>query len=212
MTTFTKIFSSEVYCINIKSRTDRWEKVSEQFKKININPTRFEAVENKQNPVAGCRASHLAILKEVKRKNENVFIFEDDAHFINENIIYLGNILEDLLNIEWDMFYLGGNILRPAYQTSKYLARLSHCYSTHSYGINKNFLEKLIFNIENNHQFPIDVIYGDYIVPNFRCYISIPMLCIQAESYSDILKKNIDYSVPMKRYEHFVIKDPKFAP
>lgn len=208
---FENILPFPSYCINMKSRTDRWNSVAKEFKKIGISPIKFDAIENKENPVSGCRASHLAILEEARKKSENVFIFEDDAQFIDENIAYMSGILEDLSNVEWDMFYLGGNLLRPAYQISKHLARLSHCYSTHSYAVNKNFLERLVFIIENNQQFPIDVVYGDYIVPSFKCYISIPMLCIQGESYSDILKKNVDYSIPMNRYEHFLIKDPRFS-
>lgn len=195
------------YYVNLDARTDRKDAVEKEFTKINYKSQRHSARTDVTTTI-----SHLEILKMALEVNENVLIFEDDAEFIDENLVYLDPILKDLSKVEWDMFYIGGNLLRPAYQVSKHLARLSHCYSAHAYGVNKHFVPVLADIVEHNPKQIIDVIYGDYIVPNFRCYISIPMLCIQAESYSDILKKNIDYSVPMKRYEHFVIKDPKFAP
>lgn len=204
---FEKLFSSETYCINLKHRIDRWESASKEFLKVKISPIKFDAIENKENPAEGCRASHLAILKEAEKNNKNVFIFEDDVEFINENIVYLDAILEEIYyTTGWNMFYLGGNLLRPAYQISKYLARLSHCYSTHAYGVNKKFIPYLIKFIESNKNIPIDVLYGDYIVPNFQCYISVPLLCIQSKSYSDILGRNMDYSIPMARYEKYLIR------
>lgn len=194
------------YYVNLDTRTDRRKAVEKEFAKINYKSQRHSARTDVTTTI-----SHLEILKNAVSLGENVLIFEDDAEFVDENLIYLDVILKDLSHIEWDMFYIGGNLLRPAYQTSKHLARLSHCYSAHAYGVNKNFVPILADIVEHNTKQIIDVIYGDYVVPNSRAYISIPMLCIQAESYSDILKKNIDYSVPMQRYEHFLVKDPRFA-
>lgn len=194
------------YYVNLDTRTDRRKAVEKEFAKINYKSQRHSARTDVTTTI-----SHLEILKNAVSLGENVLIFEDDAEFIDENLIYLDVILKDLSHIEWDMFYIGGNLLRPAYQTSKHLARLSHCYSAHAYGVNKNFVPILADIVEHNTKQIIDVIYGDYVVPNSKAYISIPMLCIQAESYSDILKRNIDYSIPMQRYEHFLIKDPRFA-
>lgn len=194
------------YYVNLDARTDRKEAVEKEFAKISYKSQRHSARTDVTTTI-----SHLEILKKAASLGENVLIFEDDAEFIDENLIYLDAILEDLSHTEWDMFYIGGNLLRPAYQTSKHLARLSHCYSAHAYGVNKNFVPVLADIVEHNTKQIIDVIYGDYVVPNSKSYISIPMLCIQAESYSDILKHNIDYSVPMQRYEKFIIKNKQFA-
>jgi len=205
------LFPKTTYCINLKSRTDRWENVSKEFEKADMHPYQFEAIENKQNPAAGCRQSHLAILKDAQKKNENAYIFEDDMEFIDKNIPFISNVFSELKKIEWDMVFFGGNLLRPAFQVTDHLARLSHCYSTHAYGVSKNFYKFIIPIIESNEGFPIDVLYGDYIIPNSKCFIAVPMICIQADNYSDILKQKIDYSVPMQRYDHFLIKNEKFA-
>ena len=194
------------YYVNLDSRIDRKGSVEKEFAKIGYVSTRHSARKEVTTTI-----SHLEILKKALDLKENILIFEDDAEFLDDDLQYLDVILNELSNIEWDMFYLGGNLLRPAFQTSEHLARLSHCYSAHAYGVNKNFVPILADIVEHNTKQIIDVIYGDYVIPNSRAYISIPMLCIQAESYSDILKRNIDYSIPMQRYEHLLVKDPRFA-
>lgn len=201
-----------IYCINLKNRPDRWDKVQKEFKKIGIISERFDAIENKENPVYGCSESHIEILTHAEKQNKNVLIFEDDVEFINVNNNEIEKAVQELSKTEWEIFFLGGNILRPAFQISKHLARLSQCYSAHAYGINANFITFLKDAAIKKRNYPIDVIYGDLIVPNIRAYITIPMFAIQSSGYSNIEKKEMDYSVPMQRYEHFVIKDPKFAP
>jgi len=196
----------KAYCVNLDSRPDRWDNVSKEFLKTEINPIRFSAVENKENPAEGCKQSHLNIIKEAYNKKENVLIFEDDVEFIDEALPYIKKVFDEINKVPWDMLFLGGNLLRPAFQMSEHLARLSHCYSTHAYGINKNLLEKIIPFLEANKNYPIDVLYGDYIIPVSECYISIPMIAIQADNYSDIIGKRIDYSIPIARYNKFIIK------
>ena len=37
-------FFSGIYCINLKSRTDRWNLAQKEFEKINANVERFDAI------------------------------------------------------------------------------------------------------------------------------------------------------------------------
>ena len=202
---FENLFPFSTYCINIKSRTDRWDSATIEFEKINIKPERFDAIENKKNPAAGCRESHLAILKEAKKKNENVFIFEDDVEFIDNANIILDNAISELSELDWAMFYIGGNILKPFYQVSEHLAKLSHCQSAHAYGINKKYISDIIDIIEINNTF-IDVIYADGIIPYINAYITIPMIAIQKSGYSNIENKIMTYEIPIARYNHFLVR------
>ena len=50
------------FCINLKSRPDRWEEMQDEFYKINFYPNRFEAIVD-ENPVKGCYLSHLELLR-----------------------------------------------------------------------------------------------------------------------------------------------------
>lgn len=192
------------YCVNLDKRKDRWEKSLLEFSKIKFTPPRFSAIEH-PIPAAGCRLSHLTILKEALDKNENVLIFEDDVKFINYGKSIINKALDELINLEWDMIYFGGNILKPFYQIMPHLAKLSHCQSTHAYGVNKKFLTLLVPWLEKNN-FTIDVLYADGVIPFHRCYITVPMVAIQRQDYSNIEKKVMSYDVPVSRYNHFLIK------
>jgi len=65
----------------------------------------------------------------------------------------------------------------------------------------------LIPFLENTRTF-IDVTYADWVIPYSNCYITIPMMVIQRESYSDIEKKMMDYAIPLERYNHFLVRKP----
>lgn len=192
------------YCVNLDNRTDRWKLCLPEFEKIGVHPERFSAI---YDPVGwkGCRKSHIEILKKAKEEKKNVLIFEDDFEVINHENNLLDNVAEELNKIKWDMFYLGGNILRPFYQVSNHLAKLTHCQSTHAYGVNYNFLDTLIPIVEKNN-FIIDVVYADGVIPYHNCYITIPMVAIQRADYSDIEKTVMDYSIPLARYNHFLVR------
>jgi len=191
------------YCINLDKRADRWKLCKKEFRKIDFYPERFSAIES-PIPWFGCYQSHLAILKQAERENKNVFIFEDDVEII-ENLDVVKKALDELATIPWDMFYLGGNILKPFYRETERLARLTHCQSTHAYGVNKDFLKSLITLVENN-KFIIDVVYAEGAVSNCNAFITVPMVAIQRADYSNIEKTIMDYSVPMDRYKNFLRK------
>ena len=192
-----------IYCVNLEERKDRWTEAKREFRKANIKAKHFSAIKDVPAFV-GCWKSHLEILREAREKDENVFIFEDDAFIIGQEQIE--DTIEELAQIEWDMFYLGGNILRPFFQVTKRLARLSHCQSTHAYGVNKKILDPLIKIVEANKTH-IDVVYADIIVPNVKAFISIPLIATQRESYSDIEGRMMDYSIPIKRYCHHLVEN-----
>ena len=90
---------NKIYCINLKSRTDKRNKIEEQAKKYNLDINYFDAVAKPDNPMRGCLESHLEILKLAKRDNlDNVLILEDDCVFLR------GGELNNLPD-NWDMLY-----------------------------------------------------------------------------------------------------------
>lgn len=200
------------YCMNMDFRPDRWIKVQEEFTKIGIKPIRISGEiytgtgDKTFNGQIGCGLTHLKILKLAKEQNQNVLIFEDDAIFINDYSIVIPEALDELQ--EWDMLYLGGNICSPIYQVSTHLGKLTHAQSTHAYGVNKNFLDKLINYIEPKITTTIiDVMYANEIVPTNNCYIMIPMVAIQKDDYSDIEGRKVNYSSWMeKRFQDQLVR------
>jgi GR25 family glycosyltransferase involved in LPS biosynthesis len=193
-----------IYCINLDKREDRYEQAKKELDKVEIKFERFSAIEDK-NPIVGCWKSHIDILEQALSLQENVFIFEDDVQFI-ENSSSIEKSLKDLVYRVWTMFYLGGNILRPFYQVSSSLGRLSHCQSTHAYGMTWNMISTILPIIKKYRGSPLDVIYADIIVPNVQAYISIPMIAIQRDSYSDIEEQKMTYEIPVRRYKKYLVE------
>jgi len=192
------------YVVNLDKRPDRLADCEDSWWKLNFYPERFPAIEN-PNPAMGCYLSHLEILRRARDANKNVLIFEDDVDIIRFEDKLIEKALDELYYLDWAMFYLGGNILKPFYQETNHLARLTHCQSTHAYSVNKKYLPQIVDFLEKNI-FIIDCLYADVIVPQLPCYITIPMMAIQRSDYSDIEKQKMTYDIPIARYNNFLVR------
>jgi len=204
MITFNELFKSMIY-MNLDKRPDRKILAEKEFKRMGISPLRMPGVfikgSNNQlvDNALGCMFAHIECLKWGLEQKTNVFIFEDDIQFINRPDIreLTDAACAELVQREWDMFYLATNILRPHYQVSKHLSRLTHGQSTVAYGVNRKFIPKLLDyylpTTTTINQIWIDVIYADTVIPNNNCFVSIPMMGIQRTGYSDIMEQPARY-------------------
>ena len=186
-----------IYCINLERRPDRWKESVRQFIKVGLFPQRFKAIENEFPPM-GCLKSHITILKEALNQKKSVFIFEDDVQFSDQYDPIVSLALQELPQ-DFAMFYLGGNILKPFYQTTNHLAKLTHCQSTHAYGINIRYLAEIV-NFLEYQNFYIDMLYANNIIPALPCYITVPMIATQREDFSDIENQKVNYDYTWERY------------
>lgn len=126
-------FFDKIYCISLKSRTDRWEQVHKQFLENNIIVEKFTAVSEseitdeqfrKANPnnitgnnasiigvvenkrALGCLLSHLKVIEDAKKNGyKKILIFEDDV-FIGKNFYDQLKLIE---KIKWKILYLGAS-------------------------------------------------------------------------------------------------------
>ena len=135
---------------------------------------------------------------------------EDDVEFDEDCRQVLEVSLDELCDLDYDMIYFGGNILRPFYQVTKHWARLSHCQSTHCMAFNKKFLPTVVGFLENNSTqktgLAIDQLYADWLVPNCRAYIIIPMIARQRSDFSTIENREMTYDLPVQRYWHYLVR------
>lgn len=212
---FSELFPLQVV-INLDKRPERLEIcMKKEFPKLRLKPLRKagNVVSIADNPwwngAIGCMLSHYEVLEAAACLNINIFIFEDDVSFLGKDAYYdLISTCEELETLDWDMFYIGGNLLKPATQVTPHLAKLTHCQSTVAYGVNKKFVRTLLKYVDVTHiNRPIDMIYADTVIPNHNCYISIPMLAIQRDSFSDIEGQEVKYSDYLeKRYWGNLVK------
>jgi GR25 family glycosyltransferase involved in LPS biosynthesis len=197
-----------IYYINLDSRKDRRKLAENEFNKLGISPKRFSAIKN-DVPWMGCLQSHLTILKEAQKSKKSVIVFEDDVEFIGNYKEVIEKSLNELSKFNWDLFYLGGNVLKDIYQETEHLGRLQHCQSTHAIAYSYKALEYLIPFLEAN-TYILDVLLADYVIPYTNCYITIPMTAIQRTSFSNIENKEMTYDIPIARFNQHLIRKLRY--
>lgn len=124
-------YFDKIYIINLDNRIDRWENVTNELRKANINKyVRFSAIKPDLSKILhihcrnfekqtdryvvgqmGCKMSHVAIAKDMEDNNLNrILILEDDikiARDANDRFSFALDQIEKS-EITWDMLYFGG--------------------------------------------------------------------------------------------------------
>jgi len=179
----------EIYCINLKERNDRYEYMNELFRKNNLKVTFYRPERNTESGAVGCRESHLAVLKEAKKRGlPNVLIFEDDIDILDD-------IRFSTIPNKWDMFYLGGNWVDILDKSESDHYCKIRSWSTYAYAVSAPFFDTLIKGLSSTEK-EIDRYYLENIHPNYNCYMAKPQLVVPSEKFqeSDIMGKEMDYS------------------
>jgi GR25 family glycosyltransferase involved in LPS biosynthesis len=209
----------QIYIINLKERTDRWEQCLAQLNKYNItNYKRFEAIKPNLtdiNPIhysknnlkmgekyiigsLGCKLSHFQIILDAKQNNYTQILILEDDFLLTNNFIqkYLQISTAISTNdIKIDMLYLGFSIVRQnPYQDTEIdnLKKITNGHTTHAYILNESFFSFIMDEILNCYC-EIDVCYAKLQKKCKNIYGVYPCLITQRESFSDILSKHVDY-------------------
>jgi len=191
-------FFDKIYCINLDERTDRWEKIQGEFKKVGIRDRveRFSAFKHDKYGL-GNSLSHLEIIKKACQENlNNVFIFEDDAKFMYWDKAILSDAIKCLQHEDWRLFYIGYNLIDDGLKFKKisdYLIKAekgSDIRSVHSYACNKSVFNYVIKNYTISadephlHGTPDPYWVIDMWLPqHFDLYCLVPIMSIQSQSY-----------------------------
>jgi len=193
-----------VHYINLKHRIDRKEHIENQLKLLGWEATRFEAIKL-QNPAIGCSMSHLQILEKAINENyDNIIILEDDATFLNPQMMNekLYIFLEQHRN--YDVVMLGGNNIPPYQIIDDTCVKISRCQTTTAYMVNKHYMPILANNIRKGielfiknpkepQKYAIDKFWFS-LQESDNWYLIIPLSVTQKPDYSDIEKRNTDYT------------------
>ena len=189
----------KVVYINLEHRTDRKERVESELLKYfpSEKVIRFNAIKHDHGGV-GCVSSHIAVLEMAIQQNwNNVLVVEDDAIWSNFDKGYA--LLERLIKNQYDVITLG-----TAYATyDKNTYKLLCGQTTTAYVIQKLYYRTLLdnFNIgltnllktKDWHTYALDQ-YWKRLQNTDNWFCIVPSLLIQGPSYSDIEKKNMNYT------------------
>jgi GR25 family glycosyltransferase involved in LPS biosynthesis len=181
-------------CINLDRRPERWRRMQRRFARHRLGPVeRFPAVDGAAlgapagwtDPPGsyGCLLSHLAVVREARRRGApQVLIFEDDVVFhpeIQERFAACaGQIPAD-----WDMLLLGGLHNGEPVAVAPNLVRLTSTYSTYAYGLRHTLYDAFL---DLNLRAPSPVDYNNTLLQrDFSCYCLMPHLAWVEDGYSD---------------------------
>lgn len=199
------------YYINLDHRTDKNEQNIKELRKINIyHPNRFSAIK-KDNGAIGCYMSHLEVLKIARNKRlPYVTVFEDDVLFLKpqDTLDKLDRIINS--GIPWNVIILGGHNHPPYKSINDDCIKVSNCQSTTAYIVKQSYYDTLINHwqkglqklIETNDKptYAIDI-YWKILQKKDNFLAIIPMDVIQYPGYSDIDKKNVDWTEDLIDYK-----------
>ena len=194
---------SNIFFINLESRKDRLQHVTNELSKLKCNTERINAVKLADGAL-GCTMSHIKALELAKSRDlPYVFICEDDITFLNPTLL-LENVEKFEKNIEnWDVLIIGGNNCPPYTKISDYCIRIYNNQTTPGYVVKSHYYDVLIKNFKESavklmkepkqrRLYALDM-YWKSLQSMGQWYMIIPPTVIQYEDYSDIEKRNVNY-------------------
>lgn len=215
-----------IFCINLRSRPDRWKESQLEFSKANLKEViRFEAISevpeqminstslgfdpndrhfrNKIKGHLGCLLSHREIIISAKNQNlKQILILEDDVQFIKDvNKCFEEQIAQ--VPMDWSLLYFGGNEMEihRRKQVGKNVYTVSKMLMTHAVGIRRVAFDSLIQLLSECDK-PVDIYYS-MIQQIFPCFTFSPYLAWQRAGWSDITQHfrlyDFEYVIPSYR-------------
>jgi GR25 family glycosyltransferase involved in LPS biosynthesis len=198
---------TNAFYINLDEREDRKKKTKKEFKQLKIKVQRMKAIKL-ENGRIGCSMSHLKCLQQAKEKDlDHVLIVEDDIHFMNVKMFkeQLNKFLSS--SIEWDVVLFAGNNLPPYQIYGDFCVKVSRCQTTTGYLVKKHYYDILISNIKESIKLLLKEPerHIDYAIDKYwfklqekdNWFIITPLSVVQREDYSDIEKRETNYSTLM---------------
>ena len=194
-----------IYCINLTSRPDRWERFTALWERFELDIERFEGVEGAKlnfpshdihhnaNSI-GCTMSHIKVLElALSRNQKEVLILEDDACPCSDLLDRFKQGYVELPK-NYNICYLGGNNIKPPKYASVNLGITVHTQTTVAYAITAKFAEIILKKLrETVEHAVVDETYFA-LQRVYTMYIFNPRLVHQYASYSDILHRYVDYN------------------
>ena len=197
-----QFLADNTYVISLIDRQDRRQKVANELKNQHISFQFFDGIKH-ENPIYGCTASHIGVIKLAKEKKlPYVLIFEDDAQFLR-------SFKMPPLPKEWDMLFLGACV-NKIYDEYYYHWKKCSSWYAHAYIVKETLYDRIITEASvNMDKMLIDEYYCEYLHPTINSYCLYPSMVTQAEDYSDILRTNLARNQKVINFDRLVeMKNP----
>ncbi len=132
--------------INLDKREDRNDYFKSQLLCANVTGvTRKSAYDSNHGGVSGLIETTFDLYKEfIKSDQDTMVVFEDDCKFLDTFKNNSKQICKDILNMKWDIFWLGGHNRKPLRYLDNNCCQVSSINYTQAYIITKKFAKSLV--------------------------------------------------------------------
>lgn len=176
------------FYINLDRRIDRRESFEAKAKDVGLIIPRFSAIEDPSIPEKwgdsgwwkkiSCTLSHQECVRIAKQNQwETCLIFEDDAIFDESFVEESKKVIDDLLKLEWDMFFFGGEPASDCETITENIVKTNGVYGAHAYAVHSNFYDKILSC--DPHEGLIDMYYINSPIHDKKFYLSRKLLVWQ---------------------------------
>lgn len=190
MSNFSPI--QQTFCINLASRADRWQEVSNEVLMHGIAMQRIEActpdkaIEN--SPFVAFNTSQKMALESITKYP--AMILEDDCVFMNSD--HLPAAMNELPE-DWEILYGGANVIgidtiqfELPVRYSDHLFTLKDAWMTHCMIYSERGVKRILESFSVTCGFNMDEWLRKNIMPSGRCFIIAPQIAYQRPSFSNI--------------------------
>ncbi len=193
-------YFDKVFVISLPNcKATRLINVMHELNSYSIEVEYFDATLNTDCGAVGLRQTMIRLFHHCLENNYSKFlVFEDDIEFVNDINYFMPLCLEQLPD-NFDLFYLGGYVVKPFKgKCSANLIKLQGCLTTHAVAYSKKAIEKILPLMEKHSENPRDKTTIDMLLMNRiqtlgNSYISYPLLAKQRSGYSEIEKREVNY-------------------
>nr|QBK87168.1 MAG: hypothetical protein LCMAC201_00700 [Marseillevirus LCMAC201] len=188
-----KVLPTVAYCMNLDSRTDRWEQVVKDFTRLQtvmpITIERVSSVANPKKPQEGVAATvHKIIIKAKRESLPYVLILEDDLFIIDPKKVK--QCLENAPN-NWDILSGGVYYYRAEKSWSEDWMKMKDFCSLH-FIILRNTIYDQVLTMTGKSQHLDRLLAGEVRYGRMTMYLMHPMPCQQRPGFSNIRRRVVD--------------------
>lgn len=177
----------KVKVINLASRPDRWQSIQEQLQLFGVyDYERFEACPG------GMKGFNKSVHFALKNEHE-LLLLEDDCIFTgtyNDMMQAKAKLPDD-----WDLLYLGANVLSPQTKYTDGIWHLDDAWTSHAILYSNKGAEWCYKNFDYKWQTIYDEWLRTVAQKHLKCFIMNPMIAVQADGHSDIWNVHAEYGL-----------------
>jgi len=168
----------KIKVLNLNSRPDRWQNICAEL--INFGAKDWQRFSAYNGGYTGFNRS----MSEILQGEKEVLILEDDAVFhgqINALMVAKSKLPDD-----WDLLYLGANVLSEQKRYTDGIYHLTDGWTSHAILYSDKGADYCAKNFDHTTGIVYDEWLRTVVQKQLKCFIMSPMLATQRDDYSDI--------------------------